>query len=70
MSIEEKETKIRTAFDTARKDIAVIQAKIECKQEEVAVLEAEAAAANNIPPSSGTITMGHPEDVSEMEHSN
>uniref|UniRef100_A0A7S2A575 Uncharacterized protein n=1 Tax=Trieres chinensis TaxID=1514140 RepID=A0A7S2A575_TRICV len=39
MSIEEKETKIRLAFDRARKDIAVVQAKIECKREEMTQLE-------------------------------
>mmetsp|Transcript_2424 Transcript_2424/g.3680 ORF Transcript_2424/g.3680 Transcript_2424/m.3680 type:complete len:140 (-) Transcript_2424:317-736(-) len=82
--VEEKESKIRAAFDSARKDIAVSQAKIECKREEMAVLEAEAAAAaaaengtttggSNIPPSSGTILQqGHPDDsmASELEHSN
>ena len=73
MPIEEKEQKIRLAFDRARKDIAVIQAKIECKKEEIAVLEAEMAAAARkgndtykIPPSSGNVVMsGHP---SEMEY--
>merc|ERR1712232_1051971 len=45
MSLEEKERKIRLAFDRARKDIAMIQAKIECKKEEVCVLEAQQAAA-------------------------
>eukprot|EP00586_Coscinodiscus_wailesii_P002069 CAMPEP_0172485432 /NCGR_PEP_ID=MMETSP1066-20121228/13486_1 /TAXON_ID=671091 /ORGANISM="Coscinodiscus wailesii, Strain CCMP2513" /LENGTH=128 /DNA_ID=CAMNT_0013250713 /DNA_START=234 /DNA_END=620 /DNA_ORIENTATION=- len=34
-SIEEKEGKIRLAFDAARKDIAVIRAKIDCKKEEM-----------------------------------
>lgn len=74
MPIEEKEQKIRLAFDRARKDIAVVQAKIECKKEEIAVLEAEMAAASKkgknktytIPPSSGNVVMsGHP---SEMEY--
>lgn len=76
MPMEEKEQKIRQAFDRARKDIAVIQAKIECKREEIAVLEAEMAAAAaaskgtnqsyNIPPSSGNVVMSdHP---GEMEY--
>ncbi len=73
MPIEEKEQKIRLAFDRARKDIAVIQAKIECKKEEIAVMEAEMEASKNgnktsysIPPSSGNVVMsGHP---SEMEY--
>lgn len=73
MTTEEKEVKIRNAFDQARKDIAVIQAKKECKKEEMAVLETDAAAANgggmsNIPPSSGTVlTNTHPQD-SEMDN--
>lgn len=59
----EKEAKIRAAFDQARKDIAVIQAKKECKKEEMSVLETETAATNNIPPSSGTVlTNSHPQD--------
>lgn len=76
MPIEEKEQKIRVAFDRARKDIAVIQAKLECKKEEIGVLEAEMAAAaekgdsyynnNLIPPTSGNVVMsGHP---SELEY--
>lgn len=75
MPMEEKELKIRQSFDRARKDIAVIQAKIECKKEEIAVLEAEMAAAaskgakpssSNIPPSSGNVVMSdHP---GEMEY--
>ncbi len=76
MTMEEKEQKIRLAFDRARKDIAVIAAKIECKKEEITVLEAQqnAAAASggsnggfsNIPPSSGNVVFsGHP---SEMEY--
>ena len=62
LGTQAKEQKIRNAFDQARKDIAVIQAKKECKKEEMAVLEAEE---NNgqppqqqnfdIPPSSGTV---------------
>ena len=77
MSLEEKEQKIRLAFDRARKDIAVITAKIECKKEEISVLEAQQKAAavgggrdtfgaGDIPPSSGNIIVsGHP---SEMEY--
>jgi len=79
MSVQEKEQRIRLAFDRARKDIAVISAKIECKKEEIGVLEAQqkaaaAAAQSNsdsfgsgdIPPSSGNIFVsGHP---SEMEY--
>lgn len=64
-----KETKIRTVFDAARKDIAVFQAKKDCKNEEMAVLDAESGAmeeappANMIPPSSGTvITNSHPSE--------
>ncbi len=45
MPMEEKEQKIRLAFDRARKDIAVISAKIECKKEEITVLEAQQRAA-------------------------
>jgi hypothetical protein len=63
MTTEEKEGKIRAAFDAARKDIAVIQAKKECKKEEIGVLDAEAdhAMVDEIPPSSGTVlTNSHP----------
>ena len=68
MSIEEKEAKIRSAFDEARKDIAIIQAKMECKNEEMAVLEASEPTIDDIPPSSGTVlTNTHPQD-SEMEN--
>jgi hypothetical protein len=72
MTTEEKESKIRNAFDQARKDIAVIQAKKECKKEEMAVLESDAAVAAGggfqIPPSSGTVlTNQHPQDP-EMEN--
>jgi hypothetical protein len=63
----EKESKIRAVFDAARKDIAVFQAKKDCKQEEMAVLDAESGvdateqAVHNIPPSSGTVvTNAHP----------
>jgi hypothetical protein len=53
---DQKEAKIRAAFDNARKDIAVIQAKIECKKEEVGVLDAESGnTSSNIPPSSGVV---------------
>jgi len=75
MSIEEKEHQIRLAFDRARKDIAVIQAKIECKKEELLVLEAQQQAdtgntgflgdfPGNIPPACGNVVMsGHPSDI-------
>lgn len=64
----EKEQKIRAVFDAARKDIAVIQAKKDCKKEEMAVLDAESGATtapstttSDIPPSSGTVlTNSHP----------
>jgi len=75
MSIEEKEQKIRAAFDRARKDIAVIVAKVECKKEEIEVLDAQQLAAAtggesfgafDIPPSSGNVIVDqHP---SEMEY--
>ena len=75
MPMEEKEQKIRLAFDRARKDIAVVNAKIECKKEEISVLEAQQHAAKaekdkvgtgSIPPSSGHVLVsGHP---SEMEY--
>lgn len=55
LSMEQKEAKIRNAFDQARKDIAVIEAKKECKREEIAVLDAESATKVDIPPSSGTV---------------
>lgn len=62
----DKEAKIRNVFDAARKDIAVFQAKKDCKKEEMAVLDAEsgteeADALAGIPPSSGTVlTNSHP----------
>lgn len=64
MNTDEKETKISLAFDQARKDIAVISAKIECKREEMAVLEEEqkrsASKMYDIPPSSGVVLQdGH-----------
>mmetsp|Transcript_10657 Transcript_10657/g.12217 ORF Transcript_10657/g.12217 Transcript_10657/m.12217 type:complete len:134 (+) Transcript_10657:143-544(+) len=57
MPTEEKETMIRLAFDRARKDIAVIQAKIEVKKEEMTVLENEGnnEDASEIPPASGVV---------------
>ena len=64
LAVADKEAKIRASFDAARKDIAVIQAKKECKNEEMAVLEAESNAdeANfDIPPSDGVVvTNEHP----------
>jgi hypothetical protein len=64
-----KEAKIRTVFDAARKDIAVFQAKKDCKTEEMSVLDAESGAmseappTNTIPPSSGTVlTNTHPSE--------
>eukprot|EP00594_Rhizosolenia_setigera_P010652 CAMPEP_0178955138 /NCGR_PEP_ID=MMETSP0789-20121207/9421_1 /TAXON_ID=3005 /ORGANISM="Rhizosolenia setigera, Strain CCMP 1694" /LENGTH=137 /DNA_ID=CAMNT_0020636701 /DNA_START=81 /DNA_END=494 /DNA_ORIENTATION=+ len=74
LSVEEKENKIRLAFDRARKDIAVIQAKIECKKEEVTQIEAKSKNSqsssdnlNNVPPNSGSVgavlTTGHPSDM-------
>lgn len=74
MSDQDKEAKIRASFDNARKDIAVVQAKKECKTEEIAVLQSTMgvgtvpAAASAIPPSSGAVlTNAHPQD-SEMEN--
>ena len=77
LAAPEKEAKIRAVFDAARKDIAVIQAKKECKEEEMAVMEAEAGASSaaapnsskmdmsGIPPSSGTtLTNAHPSEAS------
>jgi hypothetical protein len=62
LSVAEKESKIRASFDAARKDIAVIAAKKECKKEEMAVLEAEAGVGSgssgamyDIPPSDGVV---------------
>jgi hypothetical protein len=66
---DEKESKIRAVFDAARKDIAVIQAKKDCKKEEMGLLEVQsgssttAAAASDIPPSSGSVvTNQHPSE--------
>lgn len=67
-SASEKEAQIRAVFDATRKDIAVFRAKKDCKQEEMAVLEAEAntataAAPAAIPPSSGAVlTNSHPSE--------
>lgn len=65
-SAEEKEQKIRAIFDAARKDIAVFQAKKDCKLEEMAVMDAENGGgkpASNIPPPTGTvITNEHPSE--------
>mmetsp|Transcript_50860 Transcript_50860/g.76044 ORF Transcript_50860/g.76044 Transcript_50860/m.76044 type:complete len:116 (-) Transcript_50860:101-448(-) len=64
MDTATKESKIRLAFDQARKDIAVIQAKMEVKQEELLVLERKAMHGQQhqqsqaqfvIPPSSGVV---------------
>ena len=68
MAVQEKEAKIRAAFDAARKDIAVIQAKKECKKEEMAVLEAESNVGSglsyDIPPSDGVVvTNDHPSQM-------
>lgn len=68
MSDQDKEAKIRAAFDNARKDIAVVEAKKECKKEEIAVLTAtsgvgDVPAEPAIPPSSGgVLTTAHPQD--------
>ena len=50
LSVEDKEAKIRTSFDTARKDIAVIQAKIDSKKEEMAAMETAAPASSGSAP--------------------
>lgn len=55
MPASDKESKIRSSFDQARKDIAVIEAKKECKKEEMAVLDPEATSSSEIPPSAGTV---------------
>jgi hypothetical protein len=70
MSADEKEAKVRNSFDSARKDVAVIEAKKECKKEEMSVLATENApsASSSIPPSSGTVlTNTHPQDA-EMDN--
>jgi hypothetical protein len=65
LSVTEKEAKIRSAFDAARKDIAVMQAKKECKKEEMNVLDADfSSTVASIPPSSGTVlTTSHPSEA-------
>ena len=73
-SIEDKESQIRLAFDKARKDIAVIQAKIDVKKEEIGDVEASnnKGTFNSIPnQQTGTnhiMTTSHPGDTTEMEH--
>lgn len=70
MSIQEKERKIRTAFDSARKDIAVIRAKIDCKRDELEI-DSSDSTSHNIPPSTGNLVMtGHPSDRLEEEYGN
>mmetsp|Transcript_30341 Transcript_30341/g.44048 ORF Transcript_30341/g.44048 Transcript_30341/m.44048 type:complete len:187 (-) Transcript_30341:417-977(-) len=75
MSTEEKEAKIRLAFDKARKDIAVIQAKIECKQEEMTILnQSKQNNVSTIPNTSyqqgsnHVITTSHPGDITDSEY--
>jgi hypothetical protein len=67
LSTEEKESKIRASFDAARKDIAVIAAKKECKTEEMHVLDAEGGTSgelSGIPPSSGAVLNNqHPSEM-------
>jgi hypothetical protein len=66
LSTEEKESKIRASFDAARKDIAVIAAKKECKMEEMHVLDAEGGGGDlsGIPPSSGAVLNNqHPSEM-------
>lgn len=62
MSVEEKEGKIRLAFDQARKDIAVIQAKIDCKKEEMTTMQVADAFASGASGSSGTAGVEVPAD--------
>uniref|UniRef100_A0A7S4IZN6 Uncharacterized protein n=1 Tax=Odontella aurita TaxID=265563 RepID=A0A7S4IZN6_9STRA len=67
MSIEEKETKIRLAFDRARKDIAVVQAKIGCKKEEMEHLEMNSEGGGKSQPV--RVGGGREQiDTTEMEH--
>lgn len=40
LSAQEKDGRIRMAFDRARKDIAIVQAKIDCKNEEMKAIDA------------------------------
>ena len=44
-SLEDKEKKVRECFDAARRDIAVIQAKVDCKKEEMSTINSDASAA-------------------------
>jgi len=66
LSVEEKEGRIRLSFDRARKDIAVIQAKIDCKQDEMNAIDAGSdgvgvSVSSSVPPSAGHIIMdSHP----------
>jgi hypothetical protein len=64
MSAADKEAKIRACFDAARKDIAVVVAKKDCKKEEMAVLDSQSGVGTSaIPPASGTVmTNSHPQD--------
>merc|ERR1712037_39099 len=70
MSEQEKEAKIRASFDNARKDIAIIEAKKECKLEEMAVLDATsnvgAPPPAPIPPADGIVlSNSHPQDSAQ-----
>lgn len=52
MSVDEKEGKIRLSFDQARKDIVVIQAKIDSKKDEMTkteVVDAFSSSTNGAP---------------------
>jgi len=71
LSVAEKEKKIRLEFDCARKDISLVQAKIDCKLDEIRALEQNSAGNTNelAPTSVGNqsssnhvIHSGHPSD--------
>jgi hypothetical protein len=65
LSMEEKEGRIRLSFDRARKDIAVIQAKIDCKKDEMNAIDAGdvGVTVSSIPPSAGHVLVdSHPGD--------
>ena len=72
LSVAEKEKKIRSEFDCARKDIAVVQAKVDCKKDEIKALEQPSSVENtstaisapvgNQPSSNFVIQSGHPSD--------
>jgi len=67
LSVEEKEGRIRLAFDRARKDIAVIQAKIDCKKDEMNAIDVDSdvgvTVSSGVPPPSGhVIVESHPGD--------